>query len=146
MNEMIYPAKGAIKKKTRRARGNASGLGGEAGRGHKGQKSRTGYSSRSGFEGGQMPLYRRLPKRRGLGNPAKNLVSIVNLETIESFFEEGQIVDFSNLLEKKLVKQNRFLKVLGNGEISKKLTIRAHLFSKSALEKLENAGVTVEKI
>ena len=143
---LLSPKKGSVKKRVRRARGNASGLGGEAGRGHKGQKSRTGYSARSGFEGGQTPLYRRLPKKRGYGNPGKHDTVAVNLDQLDRHFSDGDVVDYMTLLQKKLIKKAKFLKVLGNGSLSKKLTIRVHTFSKSVPEKLQESGSSLEII
>ena len=146
MKDIIFPAKNSVKKRKRRGRGNSSGLGGECGRGHKGQKSRTGYSARSGFEGGQMPLYRRLPKKRGHGNSPVSHYSIINVGVIERFFDEGSVVDLDTLIQKRMVKKTTVLRVLGGGEITKKMTIKAHHFSKQALLKLEKIGVCVEII
>ena len=138
---VLRPAKGAVKDVKRKGRGNSSGKGGESGRGHKGQKSRSGYSRRAGFEGGQMPLYRRLPKKRGTGNYVSQvLMSIINLDRIETAYEANDHVDLQSLFKKGLVKKSRILKVLGNGELKKSLVISAHFFSKSAIEKLTKAG------
>lgn len=139
-NENFKPALGSVKKRKRVGRGDASGWGGEAGRGHKGQKSRSGYSSRAGFEGGQTPLYRRLPKRRGLGNGPVTFYAPINLDQLNANFSEGDEVTFVALLEKKLVKRNQKFKVLSNGELSKKLTINAHAFSEAAKVKIQNSG------
>ena len=117
----VRPAKGAVKKRVRRGRGNASGLGGEAGRGHKGQKARSGGSIRPGFEGGQTPLYRRLPKRKGFNNYSKVSVGSVNLGDLERTFSDGESVNLSSLLERGLVKKCKSLKILGEGELTKKI-------------------------
>jgi large subunit ribosomal protein L15 len=147
VEKTLKPAPGSTKKRIRVGRGDSSGHGGESGRGHKGQKSRTGYSRRTGFEGGQNPLYRRLPKRRGLGNPANGRVyATVNLEVIEQFFSDGDIVDLGSLISRKLVKKYAHLKVLGNGEITKALTIKAHAISKSAQEKIASTKSQFELV
>ncbi len=143
------PAKGSVKKSTRKGRGNSSGKGGESGRGHKGQKSRTGYSRRTGFEGGQIPLYRRLPKKRGIGNKLfQESICVVNLNKLETFFQEGDVVDAVSLGEKGFVKTKRGvkIKILGTGEITKKLIVHAHYFSKTALEKLKSCGGSVNQL
>ncbi len=142
----IKPAKGSTAKRKRRGRGNASGLGGESGRGHKGQKSRSGYSAQGGFEGGQMPLYRRLPKKRGLGNAKQTYFHPINLSQLNEFFENNSEVTPEILLEKKLIARNEKVKILGNGELSKKLTIKAHKISESALQKLTASTSTFEQI
>src|SRR3989338_8656027 len=95
----VRPAKGAVKARTRRGRGNASGLGGESGRGHKGQKARSGGSIRPGFEGGQTPLYRRLPKRKGFNNYSKVIVEAVNLGDINRCFLDNDVIDLDVLLD-----------------------------------------------
>lgn len=144
---VLRPAKGAVKDVKRKGRGNSSGKGGESGRGHKGQKSRSGYSRRAGFEGGQMPLYRRLPKKRGTGNYVSQAVmSIINLDRIDTAYEANEQVDLLSLFKKGLVKKSKILKVLGNGEMTKSLVISAHFFSKSAVEKLTKAGCTLNII
>jgi len=147
MISLLKPATGSVKKAKRRGRGNSSGLGGESGRGHKGQKSRTGYSRRAGFEGGQLPLYRRLPKKRGTSNNPANISNeVVNLDILSSFFEDGAEVGQLELFQLGLVRGKAPLKILGNGTITKKLTIRAEYFSKTATEKLEKAGCKIEII
>ena len=136
----LRPPKGSTHKKKRRGRGPGSGLGKTAGRGHKGQKSRSGYSRRAGFEGGQMPLQRRLPKR-GFTNIFKKKWIEVRLSTLESNFNEGDKITPEILRERGLIKKAKHdLVILGNGEVSKKLNISAHRFTKSAKEKIENAG------
>ena len=126
----------------RRGRGHGSGNGKTAGKGHKGQKARSG-APRPGFEGGQMPLYRRLPKR-GFTNPFTKEYSEVNVQDLNRF-EDGAVVDCAALVEAGVVKQVKDgVKVLGNGEITKKITVKAEKFSKSAVEKIEAAGGKVE--
>ena len=132
------------KKKIRVGRGIGSGRGKTSSRGHKGQKSRSGVAIKS-FEGGQMPLYRRLPKR-GFKSINKNNIAILNLSKIQSIFDKtknnlGDIIDLKILKEKKLInKKYQKLKILGSGEIKKELNISAHFASKQALEKIEKAG------
>jgi large subunit ribosomal protein L15 len=134
----LKPAKGAIKKKKRIGRGPGSGFGKTAGKGMNGQKSRSGYSRKRGFEGGQMPLVRRIPKR-GFTNIFRTEYSVVNLGKIEALgLEEVTLADFYT---KRLVTdKNLKIKVLGDGEISKKIKIHAHKFSKSALDKIGKVG------
>ena len=123
------------KKRKRKGRGNASGLGGECGRGHKGQKSRSGFSRRAGFEGGQTPLYRRLPKLNGFNNSLfSTKYDVVNLQQLSNL--ELDEVDVNVLTEKNLVSGKKLVKILGNGTISKKMKISAHKISKTAKEKV----------
>lgn len=139
----LSPAPGSTKQRKRLGRGQGSGLGKTAGRGQKGYKSRSGSSIRPGFEGGQMPLHRRLPKR-GFNNIFKKSFGIVNVEELEQF-EDGTTVDLQMLIDNGLVsKKFALVKVLGNGEISKKLTISVDKVSKSARQKIEAAGGTIE--
>ncbi len=138
----LSPAKGSKHSKKRVGRGPGSGLGKTAGRGEKGQKSRTGYSSRPGFEGGQMPLVRRVPKR-GFTNIFKTEYSVVNLSQLAEL--EGDITPES-LKEQGLVRSGRPVKVLGDGEVGKALRVTAHKFSKSARAKIEAAGGTCEEL
>ncbi len=128
------------KKRKRIGRGTGSGHGKTAGKGHKGQKSRAGHSSLAIFEGGAMPLVRRVPKR-GFHNKHALVVAAVNVGDLEAVFEAGDEVTLSSLKEKSLAK-HRFdiLKILGDGELTKKLKVSAHRFSKSAREKIEQAG------
>lgn len=141
----LRPAKGSNKKPKRVGRGPGSGHGKTATRGHKGQKSRSGYSQRSGFEGGQMPLYRRLPKR-GFTNIFQKKFVVLNVRDLQDF-DEGTTVSPELLLEKGVVKKMRDgLRILGEGELTKKLTVRAHHFSKTASEKITQAGGSVEVI
>ena len=125
------------KNKIRRGRGNASGHGGESGRGHKGQKSRSGYSRRAGFEGGQTPLYRRLPKSNGFNNKFKTIFDIVNLSKIEIYYNDGDVIDFKSLIENKLISGKYKVKLLGHGNLTKKITITVDKSSKSAVEKVK---------
>ena len=142
----LSPAPGSKHKPKRLGRGTGSGRGTTAGRGHKGQKSRTSGGVRAGFEGGQTPLYRRLPQRRGFRNINRREYAVVNLDDLERF-DAGTEVTPETLVTSGLVKKMKDgLKVLGDGQITKSLTIRAHKFSKSAEEKLKAAGCTVEVI
>jgi large subunit ribosomal protein L15 len=138
----LSPAKGSKHSKKRVGRGPGSGLGKTAGRGEKGQKSRTGYSSRPGFEGGQMPLIRRVPKR-GFTNIWKTEYAVVNLSQLAEL--EGE-VNPQVLAERGLVRSGKKVKVLGDGEIGKALTVVADKFSKSAREKIEAAGGRCEEL
>ncbi len=141
----LAPPKGANRKTKRVGRGIGSGHGKTATRGYKGQKSRSGTSIRPGFEGGQMPLHRRLPKR-GFTNIFRREYSVVNLKSLASF-EAGAQVDPEALKAAGIVRNLRDgLKVLGVGELSHALRVRAHKFSKSAAEKIQKAGGTVEVI
>jgi len=141
----LRPAEGSTKSDNfRRGRGHGSGNGKTAGKGHKGQKARSG-APRPGFEGGQMPLYRRIPKR-GFTCPSSKDIVAINLSALDRF-EDGAVVDIEALLESGIVKNPRDgVKILGNGEITKKLTVKANAFSASAQEKIEAAGGTVEVI
>lgn len=136
---------GATHKKKRVGRGPGSGLGKTSGRGNKGQKSRSGYSSKAGFEGGQMPLHRRLPKR-GFTNIFKREWAEVNLGDLERLFESGAIVTTETLVEKGLVRKSKAksVVVLGQGELKKTLTVLVHRFSGAAKEKIESAGGKAE--
>jgi large subunit ribosomal protein L15 len=138
----LSPAKGSKHSKKRVGRGPGSGLGKTAGRGEKGQKSRTGYSSRPGFEGGQMPLVRRVPKR-GFTNIWRSEYAVVNLSQLAEL--EGDVTPDS-LREAGLVRRGRKVKVLGDGEIGKPLHVVADKFSKSAREKIEAAGGRCEEL
>ncbi|MBH38212.1 50S ribosomal protein L15 [bacterium] len=125
------------KKKIRRGRGNASGHGGESGRGHKGQKSRSGFSRRAGFEGGQTPLYRRLPKSNGFNNIFKEVFDIINLNKIELNFEDGDTINKQVLIQKKLVSGKHKIKLLGFGKLTKKISITVDKASKTAIESVK---------
>ena len=140
----LRPAAGSNQNKYRKGRGHGSGNGKTAGYGHKGQKARSG-APRPGFEGGQMPLYRRLPKRGFKNINHKDYVAI-NIDRLEAF-EDGAVVDTKALLEKKIVKDCRDgIKILGNGELTKKLDVKVSAFSASAKEKIEALGGTAEVV
>ncbi|HOB20472.1 MAG TPA: 50S ribosomal protein L15 [Candidatus Atribacteria bacterium] len=141
----LKPAAGSVKDPVRKGRGVGSGKGKTAGRGHKGQKARSGGGVRPGFEGGQMPLTRRLPKR-GFTNIFAKVYSIVNLKDLE-VFEPDTTVTPELLMEYGIIRKlNDGVKVLGEGELTKKLTVQAHKFSKSAQEKIEALGGKAEVI
>ena len=141
----LKPAVGSTKKQKRVGRGDGSGHGKTACRGHKGQRARAGGGTRPGFEGGQMPLQRRLPKR-GFNNPFKMDVATVNLDQLERFSPDSEVTP-ETLLEKGLVHgKNRRIKILSDGSLSKSLTVRAHSFSVKAKEKIEAAGGKAELI
>lgn len=142
----LRPADGSTHKKKRVGRGPGSGLGKTAGRGHKGQKSRSGYSQKIGFEGGQMPLQRRLPKR-GFTNIFKKQWLEVSLAKLEESFNAGDEITPEILHERGLIKKAKHdLVILGTGEISKALKISAHRFTKAAREKIEKAGGSITEI
>lgn len=134
----LKPAAGSRKSRKRVGRGHGSGLGKTAGMGHKGQKARSGGQTFAGFEGGQMPLHRRLPKF-GFTNIFREEYEIVNLATLEKFGLEGDITPDS-LAERGLVRKGRKVKVLGQGNLTKAVTVTADRFSKSAIAKIEQAG------
>ena len=134
------------KNRKRKGRGNASGIGGECGRGHKGQKSRAGYSKRSGFEGGQTPLYRRLPKKNGFNNSRFNeKYDVVNLSDIEQILETKEITG-ETLKKSGLINGKQKIKLLGNGNLTKKIVISVHKVSQSAKLKVEALGGKVNTI
>ena len=141
----LGPAYGATKTRTRVGRGVGSGLGKTSGKGHKGQKARTGGSIRRGFEGGQTPLYRRIPKR-GFKNYFKREYAIVNVADLERF-ENDTVVNMELLLKEGIIKKElNGLKILSNGELTKKLTVVAHKFSKEAINKIEAVGGKTEEV
>jgi len=142
----LSPAEGSKKAVKRIGRGPASGQGKTAGKGHKGQKARAGRGMRPGFEGGQMPLQRRIPKR-GFNNIFAKEIAAVNVSAPDKAFEDGAVVDVNALIEKGLVKKALDgVKILGNGEISKKLTVKVNAYSDSAKQKIEAAGGKAEVI
>jgi large subunit ribosomal protein L15 len=141
----LKPPKGAKHSKKRVGRGQGSGNGKTAGRGHKGAKSRSGYKFKRGFEGGQMPLHRRVPKR-GFHNPFRVEYEVVNLDTLGERFETGTVVTPELLLEHGLVSKGRRLKVLARGDLAKSFTVRAHRFSGKAAEKIAAAGGAAETL
>ena len=141
----LKPAEGSTSNGFRRGRGHGSGNGKTAGKGHKGQNARSGGGVRPGFEGGQMPLYRRIPKRGFKCINSKDIVAI-NVSML-NVFEDGAVVDIAALQSKGLVSNPRDgVKILGNGEIAKKLTVKVNAFSGSAKEKIEAAGGKAEVI
>ena len=136
----LKPADGARRDKVRLGRGTGSGCGKTSGRGHKGQKARSGGGVRPGFEGGQMPIYRRLPKR-GFKNIWRKEFAEVNVETLENFFDDGAEIDAVALVETGILKNVLDgVRILGNGELTKKFTVKAQGFTKSAVAKIEAAG------
>ena len=142
----LSPAEGSKKAVKRIGRGPASGQGKTAGKGHKGQKARAGRGMRPGFEGGQMPLQRRIPKR-GFNNIFAKEIAADNVSALYKAFEDGAVVDVNALIEKGLVKKALDgVKILGNGEISKKLTVKVNAYSDSAKQKIEAAGGKAEVI
>ena len=141
----LSPAEGSVKSNYRKGRGHGSGNGKTAGRGHKGQKARSGGGVRVGFEGGQMPLARRIPKR-GFHNIFAKPLEIVNVSALNKF-EDGATVNVCDLMEKGILSKCEYgVKILGNGSVSKKLTVRATAFSASAKEKIEAAGGKAEVV
>ena len=143
----LKPAKGSTNKRKRIGRGQGSGYGGTSTRGHKGQKSRSGYSRKIGFEGGQMPLQRRVPKY-GFQNINRKEYKAINISVLQNLADKRNITDISvdTLIEAGLVQKNALVKILGNGELKSKLNIKAHAFSKSAVKAIEALEGTVEKI
>jgi large subunit ribosomal protein L15 len=143
----LKPAKGSTKGKRRLGRGQGSGKGGTATRGHKGQKSRSGYSRKIGFEGGQMPLQRRVPKF-GFKNINRKEYKGINISTLQELADARKVtdIDVDLLVEAGLARKNSLVKILGNGELKTKLNVKAHAFSKSAVTAIEAAKGTVETI
>ena len=143
----LKPAKGSVKKDRRLGRGQGSGKGGTATRGHKGQKSRSGYSKRIGFEGGQMPLQRRIPKH-GFKNINRKEYKAVNLSTLEELAGRKKLtkIDVQTLIDAGLVSRNGLVKILGKGKITRKLELKAHDFSTTAQKAIEELEGSIEKI
>jgi len=143
----LKPAEGSIKNRKRIGRGQGSGAAGTAGRGHKGAKSRSGYSQKQGFEGGQMPLQRRVPKF-GFNNFNRVSYKAINLSDLQILQEKYSVdtIDLDLLKSKGLVAKNDLVKILGNGTLKAKLNVTANAFSKTALEAIEKAGGTASKI
>jgi large subunit ribosomal protein L15 len=140
----LKPAERSKKNRKRVGRGHGTGQGAQAGRGHKGAQSRSGYKRKRGFEGGQMPLHRRLPKR-GFHNPFRTEYEVVNLDTLADRFDAGTIVTPELLHERGLIRRAASpIKVLARGELSKQLTVKAHKFSGKAAEKIAAAGGATE--
>ena len=139
----LKPSPGSKHSKKRVGRGHGTGQGAQAGRGHKGAQSRSGYKFKRGFEGGQMPLHRRVPKR-GFHNPFRTEYVVVNLDIISERFEAETVVTPDLLRERGLVRSSGKIKVLARGDVTKKLTVRAHKFSGKAAEKIAAAGGAAE--
>lgn len=145
----IKPAAGSVKTKKRYGRGTGSGMGGTSTRGHKGAQSRSGYSKKRGFEGGQMPLQRRIPKF-GFTSPNRVEYKAINLDTLQLLLDDAggkvKVIDFETLRSKGLVSKNDLIKVLGRGEFKGAVEIKAHAFSSSAVETIEKAGGKATKL
>jgi len=143
----LKPAKGSIKTKKRIGRGQGSGKGGTSTRGHKGQKSRSGYSKKVGFEGGQMPLQRRVPKF-GFTNINRKEYKGINLDVLQELADKKKLkeITLETMIDSGLIQKNKLVKVLGGGELKSKLTVQAHAFSKSAVKAIEALEGTAEKI
>ena len=143
----LKPAENSVKRSKRVGRGQGSGKGGTSTRGHKGAKSRSGYKKKIGFEGGQMPLQRRVPKF-GFTNITRKEYKGINIETLEILAEKKGLttIDIDVLVDAGLVKKNSLVKILGNGTLTKKLEVKAHAFSKSAIEAIEAVKGTVVKL
>ncbi len=141
----LSPVEGSTHVAKRKGRGHATGNGKTAGRGHKGQKARSGGGTRIGFEGGQMPLARRIPKR-GFNNIFAKPLEAINVSALDKF-EDGAVVDVQALLDAGILSKCRYgVKILGRGEVTKKLTVKASAFSESAKEKIEAAGGKAEVV
>ena len=143
----LKPAKGSTHNSKRVGRGQGSGKGGTATRGHKGAQSRSGYSRKIGFEGGQMPLQRRIPKR-GFKNVNRTEYAVLNLAMIQHYADKYKVteIDLNFLQEKSIVKKSEIVKVLANGELTSKVNVSAHAVSASALEQIEKVGGTFTKL
>ena len=141
----LKPSEGSKKNRKRVGRGHGTGQGAQAGRGHKGAQSRSGFKFKRGFEGGQMPLHRRVPKR-GFHNQFRVEYAVVNLDLLSDRFDADTVVTPELLRERGLIRGDRRIKVLARGDISKKLTVRAHRFSGKAAEKIAAAGGAAEVI
>lgn len=141
--QSLKPAKGAVKKRKRIARGIGSGYGRTATRGHKGAKSRSGFKNKRNFEGGQMPLQMRLPKI-GFKSPNRKSYRTINLDRLSYIAEQLQVdkLDIATMVEHKIAKKTELVKILGDGELGKKLDVQAHAFSASAKQAIEAAGGT----
>lgn len=143
----LKPAKGSVKRSKRVGRGQGSGKGGTSTRGHKGAKSRSGYSKKIGFEGGQMPLQRRVPKY-GFKNVNRREFKAINLVTLQNLAEKNNLekIDREILISAGLISKNDLIKILGKGNLGRKLEVHAHAFSKSAVEAIESQKGTVVKL
>ena len=145
LNE-LRPAEGSVQERYRKGRGPGSGNGKTAGKGHKGQNARSGGGVRPGFEGGQFPIYRQLPKRGFNNQRFATVYATINVSDLNRF-EDGAIVDIQTLLDARVIRKAQDgLKVLGNGELTKKLTVKAAKFSAAAKEKIEAAGGSCEEV
>ena len=143
----LSPAEGSVKEGFRKGRGAGSGNGKTAGKGHKGQNARSGGGVRPGFEGGQLPLYRKLPKRGFNNSRFGKKYEVVNISTLNKKFENGDVVDVAALLAKGIINSvNDGVKILGDGELTKELTVKAAVFSASAKEKIEAVGGKTEVV
>jgi len=143
----LSPAPGSVKSRYRKGRGTGSGNGKTAGKGHKGQNARSGGGVRPGFEGGQLPLYRRLPKRGFKNFPFRKEYAVVNLKTLEERFNDGDEVTIEKLREMRIIKKTLDgVKILASGNLTKKLTVRAGMFSENARSKIESIGGKAEVI
>ncbi len=143
----LKPAEGSTKNRKRIARGTGSGRGGTSTRGHKGAKSRSGYKSKGGFEGGQMPLQRRVPKF-GFTNPNRVEYKALNLDSLQELATKlnAETIDFNTLMENGFAQKNDLVKILGRGELTSKVNVSAHKFSSSAQAAIEKVGGTVTKL
>lgn len=143
----LKPAEGSTKNRKRIARGTGSGRGGTSTRGHKGAKSRSGYKSKGGFEGGQMPLQRRVPKF-GFANPNRVEYKALNLDSLQELATKlnADTIDFNTLMENGFAQKNDLVKILGRGELTSKVNVSAHKFSSSAQAAIEKVGGTVTKL
>ncbi|HOK38841.1 MAG TPA: 50S ribosomal protein L15 [Bacteroidales bacterium] len=143
----LKPAEGSVKKRKRIGRGQGSGRGGTSTRGHKGAKSRSGYKNKIGFEGGQMPLQRTSPKF-GFNNKFRVEYKGINVSTLQSLAENNGLdtIDIETLVSNGLVARKDLVKILGNGDLTAKLSVKAHAFSKTAVEKIQAVGGNIEKI
>jgi len=143
----LKPAKGSVKRSKRVGRGQGSGKGGTSTRGHKGAKSRSGYSKKIGFEGGQMPLQRRVPKS-GFKNVNRKEYKAINISTLQNLAEKNNLekIDFAVLAKAGLISKNDLVKILGKGTLERKIEVHAHAFSKSAVEAIEAQKGTAVKL
>ena len=142
----LKPNEGSVQTRKRVGRGPGSGIGKTSGKGHKGQNARSGGGVRPGFEGGQLPLFRRLPKRGFNNYEFRTEYAVVNVGDLNDF-KDGSVIELKNLKESGLVKKEKDgIKILGSGELTKKLTVKANKFSSTAKEKIENAGGKIEVI
>ncbi len=143
----LKPPKGSVKKRKRIGRGEGSGKGGTTTRGHKGAKSRSGYKRKIGFEGGQMPLYRRIPKG-GFKNRNRTIYRVINLDVLQKLADDKKLtkIDHKALLNNSLASKDDLIKILGRGELTSKLDVSAHAFSESAKKAIEEQGGSATKI